>query len=133
MSDTDPAGTFLAFASELDRIGIGYIHLVEPVGGRLGATEPDALLAPRIRAKFNGTFMLNGGYDAASGNDVIEGGLADLVSFGVLFLANPDLPDRFLKNAPLNSADPLTLYTGEEKGYTDYPALGDGTPEKVQV
>ena len=133
MSDTDPAGTFLAFASELDSIGIGYIHLVEPVGGRLGATEPDALLAPRIRAKFNGTFMLNGGYDAASGNNVIEGGLADLVSFGVLFLANPDLPDRFLKNAPLNSADPLTLYTGEEKGYTDYPALGDGTPEKVQV
>jgi N-ethylmaleimide reductase len=77
--------------------------------------------------------MLNGGYNAASGNDVIEGGLADLVSFWVLFLANPDLPDRFLKNAPLNSADPLTLYTGEEKGYTDYPALGDGTPEKVQV
>jgi N-ethylmaleimide reductase len=123
----------LAFASELDSIGIGYIHLVEPVGGRLGTTAPDALLAPLLRAKFNGTLMVNGGSDAASGNDVIEGGLADLVSFGVLFLANPDLPDRFLKNTLLNSADPLTLYTGEEKGYTDYLALVAGTPEKVQV
>jgi N-ethylmaleimide reductase len=133
MSDTDPATTFSHLALELDRIGIGYIHLIEPVGGRLGATEPDTLLAPRIRAKFKGTLMLNGGYDAASGNDVIEGGLADLVSFGVLFLANPDLPDRFLKNSSLNSVDPLTLYTGEEKGYTDYPAQGAGTPEKLQV
>jgi len=133
MADTDPATTFSRLATELDRIGIGYIHLVEPVGGKLGATDPDALLAPRIRAKFNGTLMLNGGYDAASGNEVIESGLADLVSFGALFLANPDLPDRFGKNAPLNSGDPLTFYMGEEKGYTDYPALGAGTPEKTQV
>jgi len=130
MSDTDPATTFSRLASELNRIGIGYIHLVEPVGGRLGMTDPDALLAPLIRAKFNGTLMLNGGYGAASGNEVIESGLADLVSFGVLFLANPDLPDRFGKNAPLNSEDILTFYMGEEKGYTDYPVLGAGTQEK---
>jgi N-ethylmaleimide reductase len=75
--------------------------------------------------------MLNGGYDAASGNEVIESGLADLVSFGALFLANPDLPDRFGKNAPMNREDISTFYTGEEKGYTDYPTLGAGTPEKL--
>jgi 2,4-dienoyl-CoA reductase-like NADH-dependent reductase (Old Yellow Enzyme family) len=68
---------------------------------------------------------------AKTGNEVIKSGLANRVSFGVLFLANPDLPDRFGKNALLNSADPLTFYTGEEKGYTDYPALGAGTPEKL--
>ena len=68
--------------------------------------------------------MLNGGYDAASGNEVIDSGLADLVSFGVLFLANPDLPDRFARHAPLNSGDPSTFYTGEERGYTDYPGPG---------
>jgi len=130
MSDTDPVGTFSSFAQELDRIGIGYIHLVEPVGGRLGVTPPGKLMAPRIRAKFNGTLMLNGGYDAGSGNRVIESRLADLVSFGIPFLANPDLPDRFRKNAHLNREDPSTFYTGEEKGYTDYPALGVGTPEK---
>jgi len=133
MSDTDPATTFSRLATELDRIGIGYLHLVEPVGGRLGATDPDALLAPRIRAKFNGTLMLNGGYDAARGNEVIESGLADLVSYGVLFLANPDLPDRFGKNAHLNREDTSTFYTGEEKGYTDYPARGAGTPETWRV
>ena len=133
MSDTDPAITFSRLATELDRIGIGYIHLVEPVGGRLGATDPDALLAPRIRAKFNGTLMLNGGYDAAGGDEVIKSGLADLVSFGVLFLANPDLPDRFGKNALLNREDISTFYTGEEKGYTDYPVLGAGTPKTWRV
>ena len=130
MSDTDPATTFSSFAQELNRIGIGYIHLVEPVGGRLGATPPEEHMAPLIRAKFNGTLMLNGGYDASSGNEVIESGLADLVSFGIPFLANPDLPDRFRKNASLNREDPLTFYSGEEKGYTDYPALGDGEGEK---
>ncbi len=112
------------------RSGIGYIHLVEPVGGRLGATAPEAIIAPLIRAKFNGTLMLNGGYDAASGNEAIESGLADLVSFGILFLANPDLPDRFRNNASLNNGDPLTFYTGEEKGYTDYPALEEDILEK---
>lgn len=123
MSDSDPAGTFSRFAAELGRIGIGYIHLIEPVGGRLGPTDPEALLGPLIRAKFEGTLILNGGYDAGSGNEVIGNGLADLVSFGVLFLANPDLPERFLRNALLNSPDPSTFYTGEEKGYTDYLAL----------
>jgi N-ethylmaleimide reductase len=128
MSDSDPVRTFSTFAHELDKIGIGYIHLIEPVGGRLGVIAEDDLLAPRIRTEFNGTLMLNGGYDAASGNTVIESGLADLVSFGVLFLANPDLPVRFATNAPLNREDIRTFYTGEEKGYTDYPALGSGTP-----
>ena len=127
MSDSDPAGTFSRFAAELGSIGIGYIHLIEPVGGRLGPTDPDTLLAPLIRAKFEGTLIMNGGYDAASGNEVIGSGLADLVSFGVLFLANPDLPDRFRRNASLNTADPATFYSGEEKGYTDYPPLGHGT------
>jgi N-ethylmaleimide reductase len=133
MSDSDPVGTFTAFAHELDEIGIGYIHLIEPVGGRLGVTTEDDLLAPRIRTTFNGTLILNGGYDAASGNTVIENGLADLVSYGVLFLANPDLPARFARNAPLNREDSGTFYTGEEKGYTDYPALGADTHGKGQT
>ncbi len=133
MSDTDPSGTFSRLASELNRIGIGYIHLIEPVGGKLGATAPEAIIAPLIRAKFNGTLMLNGGYDAASGNEVIDSGLADLVSFGVLFLANPDLPYRFAMHAPLNSGDPSAFYTGEERGYTDYPVLEPDIPETKPV
>jgi N-ethylmaleimide reductase len=82
-------------------------------------------MAPLIREKFDGTLMLNGGYDARAANEVIEDGLADLVSFGVPFLANPDLPERFRRGAPLNPADMETYYAGEEKGYTDYPAIAE--------
>ena len=123
MSDSDPRETFSRCAEELSRLGIGYIHLIEPVGGKLGITEPDKQIAPLIRAKFNGTLVLNGGYNAASGNEAIESGLADLVSYGVLFLANPDLPERFRMGAHLNTADISTFYLGEEKGYIDYPSL----------
>ena len=123
MSDSDPRETFSRYAEELSRLGIGYIHLIEPVGGKLGITEPDKQIAPLIRAKFNGTLVLNGGYNAASGNEAIDTGLADLVSYGVLFLANPDLPERFRMGAHLNTADISTFYLGEEKGYIDYPSL----------
>jgi N-ethylmaleimide reductase len=123
MSDSNPRETFSYCVEQLSRIGIGYIHLIEPVGGRLGSTESHLQVAPRIRAKFDGTLILNGGFDRESGNAAIESGSADLVSFGAPFLANPDLPERFRRNAPLNDANSATFYTGEEKGYTDYPSL----------
>lgn len=123
MSDADPKSTFLYLARELDILGVRYIHLVEAVGGRLGAVPQNARMAPLIRANFSGTLILNGGYDAAAANTAIEEGAADLISFGAPFLANPDLPLRFARGAPLNAPDTATYYAGEEKGYTDYPAL----------
>jgi N-ethylmaleimide reductase len=124
ISDSNPRETFSYFAEELNKIRLGYLHMIEPVGGRMGATAPDAQLAPAIREIFKGTLILNGGYDARSGNEAIEKGNADLISFGTLFLANPDLPERFRKNAPLNSPDIATFYVGEEKGFIDYPMMG---------
>jgi len=124
MSDSNPRQTYSHFAEEINDIELAYIHMVEPVGGRMGAIAPDAKLAPIIHEIFEGTLMLNGGYDYSSGNEVIEKGDADLISFGVSFLANPDLLERFWKNAPLNQADVGTFYMGEEKGYIDYPKLG---------
>lgn len=88
----------------------------------MGETERAAKLAPIIHEIFEGTLILNGGYDSRSGNEAIEKGEADLISFGVLFLANPDLPERFKKNTALNPADVATFYMGEEKGYIDYPS-----------
>jgi len=123
MADSNPMETYLYLAQELDRIGIGYIHLIEPVGGRLGATSLDTQLASLIRTKFSGTLILNGGYDSKTGNAAIKEGRADLISFGVSFLANPDLPERFLRNARLNPEDLPTFYVGEDKGYIDYPTL----------
>jgi N-ethylmaleimide reductase len=123
MSDSDPKKTFVTFARELGRCGIGYIHLVEAVGGRLGAVPAHVRLGPAIRNVYGGTLMVNGGYDARTGNEAIRKGAADLVSFGAIFLANPDLPERFRRNAPLNVPDSSTYYTGEEHGYIDYPTL----------
>ncbi len=123
MTDTDPQGTFSRLAKELGGIGIGYLHLVEAVGGKLGEVKEKERMAPLIRAKFEGTLILNGGYTAKKATEAIESGLADLVSFGAPFLANPDLPKRFELGAPLNEPDVSTYYSGEAKGYTDYPAL----------
>ena len=67
--------------------------------------------------------MGNKGYDLARANAALRDGTVDLASFATLFLANPDVPERFRRNAALNPPDRDTLYVGGEKGYTDYPAL----------
>ena len=76
-----------------------------------------------MRDAFDGTLIVNGGYDAATAEAAIARGEADLVAFGVPFIANPDLPLRYRKSATLNAPDAATFYAGEEKGYIDYPSL----------
>ena len=85
-----------------------------------GALNP---ITKKLRKIYKGTYMTNGGYDRDRAERVLETGDADLVSFGRLFLANPDLPERFKKNGPLNEPDHATFYGGDETGYTDYPSL----------
>jgi N-ethylmaleimide reductase len=76
-----------------------------------------------FRPIFQGTLIAAGGYDLEQGNAVLASGDADLVAFGRLFISNPDLPLRFAVNAQLNEWDRSTFYGGDERGYTDYPAL----------
>jgi N-ethylmaleimide reductase len=121
MSDSDPVATFSHAAQALDRFGLAYLHVVEPSSGRFAVPEAPAV-APAMRERFHGALILNGGFDLATADAVIAEGQADLVSFGQLFLANPDLPERFAEGAPLNAPDFATFYTGGEKGYVDYPA-----------
>jgi N-ethylmaleimide reductase len=125
MSDSDPIRTFSHLASELDRLGLGYLHVTEPISGpaAVPANVPRAL--PALRNAFHGTLVVNGGYDARTADAAIARGEADLVAFGVPFLANPDLPLRYMTRAALNAADAATFYAGEEKGYVDYPALAE--------
>jgi N-ethylmaleimide reductase len=122
MSDSEPQETFSHLAKELSRLKLGYIHMIERVGDP-ERVPPEKRFSSLIRESFKGTLILNGGYDAEKGNEAIQKGEADLISYGILFLANPDLPDRFKKNAPLNAPDVKTYYAGEEKGYIDYPTL----------
>jgi N-ethylmaleimide reductase len=121
MSDSDPVATFGHAAQALDRFGLAYLHVVEPFSGRFAVPGAPAV-APAIRERFHGALILNGGFDLAAADAAIASGQADLISFGQLFLANPDLPERFAEGAPLNTTDSTTFYTGGEKGYIDYPA-----------
>jgi N-ethylmaleimide reductase len=122
MSDSDPVATFSFIAGELGRRGLLYLHVTEPVAGPSAPAETKRV-TPILRKIFDGTVIVNGGYDAQSGNAAIARGEADLVAFGVPFLANPDLPARYRSRAALNAPDQATFYAGEEKGYIDYPAL----------
>jgi len=117
MSDSDPAKTFLGAASALAPLGLAYLHVVEPV-----ETPAADRLAARMRRAFRGPLIINGGYDRTSGDAALAAGEADLVSFGVPFIANPDLPQRFAIGAPLAPADRATFYGGDERGYVDYPS-----------
>jgi N-ethylmaleimide reductase len=121
MSDSDPVATFSYLAKELRRRGILYLHVAEPIAGPMA--DGAARVTPTLRQVFGGPVIVNGGYDRTTGDAAIASGEADLVAYGVPFLANPDLPERFRRNAPLNQPDVATFYMGEEKGYVDYPTL----------
>ena len=117
MHDSDPAATFNHAAAALGPFGLAYLHVVEIVDA------VDRFDFRRLRRSYPGLYMANGGYDLDRANAALKKGDADLVSFGRLFLANPDLPRRLHDGAGLNEPDPATFYGGDEKGYTDYPFL----------
>ncbi len=119
MSDSNPVETFTYLARGLSQLGLGYLHVTEAVAGKPGTQR----ITPLLRESFDGALIVNGGYDARIGNDAIARGEADLVAYGMPYLANPDLLERFKTGSPLNKPDVATFYSGEEKGYVDYPAL----------
>ena len=117
MSDRDPLSLFSHAAFSLNRFGLAYLHVSEPLGGSAER------ISPTLRAIFRNPLMVNGGYDGESGNAAIVRGDADLVAYGVPFLANPDLVRRLREGALLNTPDRATFYSGGAHGYTDYPSL----------
>lgn len=117
IKDRNPQQTFTAVAEKLSEYPLAYLHVLE--GDMLtGERHVDYVT---LRSCFAGLYMANNGYDLERGNSAIEQGHADMVAYGKLFIANPDLPERFAKNLPLNVPDQATFYGGDEKGYTDYP------------
>ena len=86
-----------------------------------------------LRSLFKNTVITNQGYDFESGNWVIESGDADLVAFGKLFLANPDLPGRFATGSQFNQPNVEAFYAGDEHGYIDYPTLEEINSGKSQT
>ena len=105
---------------------IAYLHIAEAVAGPALAPTGTVRATPILRRLFGRPVIVNGGYNLDSANAAIASGEADLVAFGVPFLANPDLPERWRRGAPLNVPRFDHFYTGEEKGYIDYPTLEAG-------
>jgi len=121
ISDSNPQPLFDYIVDHLSALKLVYLHVVE------GATGGPRDIAPfdyqSLRNRFKGAYVANNGYDLALANKVLSANEADLIAFGKLFLANPDLLERFKRGAPLNAPDKATFYGGGAKGYTDYPAL----------
>ncbi len=124
MTDSDPETFFVYLLGQLNRFGLAYLHVVDALEGdiRHGA---NVINLDVLRKAYQGTLIVCGGYDQVRAEQVIAQGEADLVAFGQLYIANPDLVERFKLNAPLNEPNVATFYGGNEKGYTDYPALAD--------
>lgn len=117
MNDSDPQTHFGYFIEQLSPRGLAYAHVLE--GDMLSHTRE--LDYSALRAKFSGTYIANNRYDLVRARAAVHNGAADLIAFGVPFLANPDLVRRYRENLPLNVADRATFYGGSEAGYTDYP------------
>jgi len=122
--DSDPASVFLPAAAALSEIGIAFLELREPgPDGTFGrADQPKQ--SPAIRQVFKGPLVVNSDYRADTAQAVLDSGVADAVSFGRTFLANPDLPTRFAKGLPLNPDVMATWYSQGPVGYIDYPVAG---------
>lgn len=115
IDDANPRETFGYVARELGKRKIAFIFMRE--------NQSEGYLTPYLKREFGGTVIANENLDIGKATELVNGGVADLVSFGRLYIANPDLVDRLKKDAPLNSPDPSTFYGPDAKGYTDYPRL----------
>ena len=120
--DSDPQALFNYVVEDLRPLGLAYVHVIEGETGGSRTSLPFDYA--RLRELYEGVWMVNNGYDRAMAMDVVTSGRADLVSFGRLYIANPDLVERLSRDAPLNKLmDPKTFYGGGARGYTDYPML----------
>ncbi len=115
MGDANPRDTFLYLAAELGKRGLAFLMAREYFG--------DDRLGPELKQAFGGVYIANEKYTQAQADQALAAGECDAVGFGKLWIANPDLVQRFATGAELNAPNPETFYTHEAEGYTDYPAL----------
>jgi N-ethylmaleimide reductase len=120
--DSDPAGTYAYVVERLNAFGLAYIHIIE--GVTQGQREvPGGFDFQNLRRSFKGLYIANNGYDLRLALEARRLNLADLISFGRLYIANSDLVERLRIGARLNVPDRETFFGGGAAGYTDYPVL----------
>ena len=127
MGDEDPESLFRHVVLRLNDFELAYLHVIRPeIAGNATARLPDPnhrSILKMIRDLYRGTLIVCGGYDYRTASRALEIEGIDLIAFGRLFLANPDLPLRLQQGAPLNRPDEATYYGGGARGYIDYPTL----------
>jgi len=116
--DAEMDALYLRLIDELNALGLLYIHVVDH--SAMGAPEVSPELKAKIRAAFNGQYILSGGYDVARADADLKAQRGDLVAFGRPFISNPDLVAKLKSGQELVAPDFATFYTPGEKGYTDY-------------
>jgi N-ethylmaleimide reductase len=126
--DSNPEAVFPLAAEKLSDLGIGFLELREPgPAGTFGRTDVPKL-SPLIRKAFDGPLVLNSDFGAEDGQAALDSGVADAISFGRTFLANPDLPHRIHEGLPLNDSNMATWYSAGPEGYTDYSFARETVP-----
>lgn len=127
MADSDPAALYEYVISQLNKKQIAYLDLIEPQA-RAGLVDEMNTKAPEsvcklFRSYFAGPIIASGGFTPKTAEIAISLGIADLIGFGRMFIANPDLPKRIFLNKELNQPNIKTFYGGGAEGYLDYPVL----------
>jgi 2,4-dienoyl-CoA reductase-like NADH-dependent reductase (Old Yellow Enzyme family) len=115
MGDSTRVETFTHVATELGKRKIAFITTREHVG--------EDSIGPQLKKAFGGVLIANEGFHKVSAEKIIQEGKADAVAFGKTFISNPDLVERFKRNAELNPYHSETFYASGAEGYTDYPSL----------
>ena len=123
VEDPNPTLLYAELAKTLEALNVPWIELREPARPTASGAVPTAPVSPAMRAHYSGRIVINSDQDWTDARGRIADGVADAVSIGRLFIANPDLVKRIATGAPLNPGDPKTFYAGGAQGYTDYPAL----------
>jgi N-ethylmaleimide reductase len=131
--DAETIPTFDYIVKRLNDYGLAYLHLSEPFTDVSKNEFAEPHIAKHYRPLYQGTLIINGGFDQEKGNKVIADGDADLVAYGTLFISNPDLVARFEQHAPLAKGDKDTFYTAGPKGYADYPTLAQQEPATAEA
>ena len=122
VDDSDPEPLFTAAAAALGEIGVSWLELREPgPEGTFGASDVPKV-SPHIREVFHAPLVLNSDYTGEGAQAALDAGVADAISFGRPFIANPDLARRLREGLPLAQEDPKLWYSQGEEGYVDYPA-----------
>ncbi len=130
--EADPMPLYSHVVKALDKLGLAYLHFIEPRSSGSGRAEvnwqnvPSAMVL--FRPLWSGVLITAGGFTGESANAAIADGHADAIAFGRIFISNPDLPRRLQHGLPITPYNRATFYGGEEKGYTDYPAYDELAP-----